>query len=351
MKSLRLLVGSVLVLSAGLAATCGTSSGDADAAAGGVLVGLLELPMSHRSAPAFTTSNAARVEIGPREVRLDGRTIGQLAEGRFPDNAIAEGKVAALQQALSSNSRRRAALYIHAMVPYQTTHQVISTLLGAGITELGVAIRKVGSNAEGWITFSGVKVVPGDLEEVPFDLVSPVMWDDFVNVWDDVASACESGGEADCTHKPRFHATGGRLQIVTLARGDGLSIRLTRVGAPPPEQVHLEEDQELMGAGPEKQRPIKLQRRGPGARRFNEMQRDAGGIDPTTGAMFTMRAQQTTAGPSPVSAVLRPLCGNRACGVIVEGDPATPSGRVFSLLGAAFPDGAGVPNVAFRTPR
>lgn len=335
-----------LAVLAVLLVACGTSSGDADASAG-PLVSLVELAPSYRTAPAFSTSNAVRVEIGAREVRIDGRRVAELTEGRFAANAVQQGRVPAVTQALAGG-RTRAAIWVHVAVPYQTTYQVLATLAGAGVTEIGFAVRKLGATpGEGWITFSGFRVVPMDLEEVPFDLVSQVGWDDFTNAWDDVASACESAGESDCTHKPRFFASGGRLQITTLARGDGLSIRMTRVGAPPPEQVHIEEDQEVMGV--EKQRPVKLNRRGPGARRYNEQ--DAGGIDPSVGAMFTMRARQTTAGPSPVTAVLRPLCGNRACGVVAESDPGTASGRILSLLGAAFPDGAAAPAVAFREPR
>jgi hypothetical protein len=47
---------------------------------------------------------------------------------------------------------------------------------------------------------------------------------------------------------------------------------------------------------------------------------------------------------------MKPLCGSKACGAVLSAESTTLVVRVVSLIGAAFPDGAAPPIVAFELP-
>ncbi|MGW8314485.1 MAG: hypothetical protein ACWGNV_02715 [Bacteroidales bacterium] len=65
---------------------------------------------------------------------------------------------------------------------------------------------------------------------------------------------------------------------------------------------------------------------------------------------FTMRAEQAVRPESPFSATVQPVCGQEECAAVVESEGISLTARVIGLIGAAFPDGAPEPSLAFREP-
>ena len=76
-------------------------------------------------------------------------------------------------------------------------------------------------------------------------------------------------------------------------------------------------------------------------------------LPPATTAAFTWRYEATTPGPEEenvVAKTMRPLCGAQACGALVEAEAQTPTMRVISFLGAAFPNGTDAPYLMLQIP-
>ena len=70
-------------------------------------------------------------------------------------------------------------------------------------------------------------------------------------------------------------------------------------------------------------------------------------------AAFTWRFQATTpssAEENVVGKTLRPLCGARRCGALVEAEAQTPTMRLISFFGAAFPNGTDAPYLMLQIP-
>ncbi len=72
--------------------------------------------------------------------------------------------------------------------------------------------------------------------------------------------------------------------------------------------------------------------------------------DPSTEAQYTLRAEQAARPESPVTSILKPVCGDQACAVVLEAEGISLAARVISTLGAAFPDGSPEPYVAMLRP-
>jgi hypothetical protein len=72
--------------------------------------------------------------------------------------------------------------------------------------------------------------------------------------------------------------------------------------------------------------------------------------EPATEHVFTLRTDQATAEPSPISGIVKPVCSGMTCPVVLDAEGISMSIQVLSLLGASFPDGTPPPSVAWVLP-
>lgn len=295
----------------------------------------MELPLSHRNgAPA--PNGATKIEVSPTELRVDGTKILTLDHGAAAGGEVANGVITKLRAALTSGAARRAAaLHVHAATPWKTTHAILGTLLAANIHEAYFRVRKPGTTSDtGWLDVRNFTMAPNADDPVDFANITPMAWPEFANVWEAVQGQCTRVSEPlNCSPVPEKLAPGGRVQIVLRARGDGVKLEFYQVqvdpalvppGAPQPVQM-------IPGVPQPPPQP------------GDEIEQ----FPPATDAQYTLRQETTTRVPSPVSAMMRPVCGSRACGALAVADPETMSMRILSLLGAAFPDGTAPPTFAF----
>jgi predicted small lipoprotein YifL len=304
------------------------------------IVGLLELPVAHRGSPSAPT-DAARVDIGTSELRLDGRAVTTLTNGALAQADVNAGAIPKLRSAIAG-SRATALLNVHAATPWATTVAVLETLRAGGVRNAVFAVRRVPppptkgapppspSMTASYFELRDFQVVAEAEGEVSFANVTPVPWGEIGARWDAVKDACAQAPNADCMWKPETIAEGGNAQITLRSRGDGLKVEFAQVGAPaaPAAPAMIEGvPPPPPAAGAEAPPP------------------------PATEASFTLRSGTTTEPASPVSAMMANVCGSRACGVVVISDPEQMSMRVLSLVAAAFPEGSAPPAVAFRRPR
>lgn len=334
------ITAALVVVSCGLAA-CGSKD---DAVAVPVdIVGILELPTAHRGSPS-APSGAARIDIGTSELRVDGHSVATLTMGSLAPADVAAGAIPKLRAALTG-SRATAVLYTHSATPYGTTVAVLKTLRDAGVRNAVFAVRRVAppptkgapppspTLTASFLELRDYQVIAETDDEVPFPGISPLAWADVCAQWEAIKSACSMSSTADCMYKPDTLAVGGNAKITLRSRGDGVKVEFVRVGAPPdappPAPVQM-----IAGVPPPP----------PG-------EGEVVPVPPATEASFTLRSGTTTENDSPVSAMMRNVCGSRACGVVVVSDPEQMTMRVLSLIGAAFPEGSAPPTVAFQMPR
>lgn len=321
---------ALILLAFALAAGCGGSEDQQQAASTEPIVGVLELPLSHRNnAPAPT--EAYRVEIAPSEVRLDGRTVLPLEGARVPQSERAGDVLTKLGAAISGGpARARAAIRMHVNTPWETTIFVLRTLERANVRSISFEVRKPGTTSDtGWLTLESWKVLPpGTAPTFDPQFVRP--WGDFTSQWLAAYDACRGAEYVDCDTVPVVPAPGGEVLVTLRSRGSAVKIEFTRVNGPP------------IPEGPARPQMIE----GVPAPQPGEEQLPP----PVTEAVFALRAESTTAADSDVAGVTRPLCGQRPCGVQMVADPETLSMRMLSLLGATFPDGAPAPSVVFQLP-
>ena len=71
---------------------------------------------------------------------------------------------------------------------------------------------------------------------------------------------------------------------------------------------------------------------------------------PATMGAYNVRHQEATNEDSALSNLVAPVCGDVTCQATVVTDASTPSMRVISMIGAAFPNGSHPPQLAFRIP-
>lgn len=306
------------------------------------IVGLMELPISHRN-DASAPGDALRIEMSPTELRLESRPVYTLERGRVARTEVGpEGGLTKLATAISAApARSRAAITAHGLVGYGTLARTIQSLTTAGYREISVAVRPLSPTgaaptSASWIALSSPRIVPWGPEPV-----DPAAygggnrpWSDFVTHWQEAYDACRAGEYVDCDPVPLAPADGGFLQVVLWARGQGMQVRFNRVGAPAPEPAQP--------AGP---RLIE------GVRAPNPGEGEEVPPDPSLTGAFAFRATQATIAESPITNVARPVCGAAVCQTVIEADEETPVMRVLSFLGAAFPNGSTAPQIVLRLPR
>jgi hypothetical protein len=303
------------------------------------IIGTLELPISHRHG-ATEPSDAARIEIGASEVRLAGETVITLENGKIPAAEVSGDAIPKLQAKLGG--KRVLALTVYAASPYATMLRVINSGFQAGARELLFRVRKPGSNTDtGWLSLHESHLAPSaDDSKFPESALLP--WEKFTNVWEESLDACQAGMRGgDCGYRPIGKATGGKLDMMLRVRGPGLALRFRQTGAPPPPEPVKKPVAELMEG-------VKGAKRAKAAAEAAEEAEP----EPATEHVFTLRADQAAEVPtSPVSAIVRPVCGSISCPAVMESEGISMSGTVISFIGAAFPDGAPEPKLAWVLPK
>jgi biopolymer transport protein ExbD len=332
---------------------CGGDKPDAQAAASGPIVGVLELPISLRTAGA-APADFHDVEISPTEVHVGGQPVLTLASGAVTAADRQGVLLPKLTAALGKAPHARLALAVAAAVPYDTVAVVLATVKAAGVRSVAFKVRPHGSSsATGWLALDNLDVRPKSKtdEEVVFEGLAKQSWSDFAGKWDEVQGACRASPTGSCAFKPAKVAEGGDLKIVLHAAGQGVNVDFFRIGGPPPEAAAPEQPAAKPGKADKKAN--KKKRKAElidGVKAPKDVVAEVEEAPPATEALFQFRAQEAVSVPSAVSETLKPVCGTASCGVVVQAEKATLFVRMLSLLGAAFPDGTPTPRVVFELP-
>jgi hypothetical protein len=319
-----------------LALACGKSDDAAlEAEDSAPVVGVLELPLSHRSGDPSPTG-AARIEISPTVLRLDGRKLLDLSQGNVPEAERPDHIISKLREGLTSGpARNTAELRMHVNTPYSTMVDILKTAKAANIHRVAFVVRPIQRPTEtGFLIVENFRVEPATDEPIRFEGIHQRRWDDFVAAWQEGYAGCRARDYVDCSGYPAVPMTGGDLQIKFFARGSALKAEFTRFGGedPAPEAQPVQ----MLEGVPQPQPAT-------GEGEFEPP-------DPVGQGAFTWRFEAATADLSGIKDAFRPLCGAQACGVVVTGDTGTLSLRLVSFIGAAFPDGTPAPALAFVIP-
>lgn len=320
---------------------CGEEAAPEEAVDTTPIVGLMELPISLRNdAPA--PSGALRIEINQTELRLESRPVLELERnGRLPESAYDDTGIPALATAVhAAPARSSVSITAHSMVQWGTTLRVIQTLVAAGYRSPLIAVRTpsaTGASSAAWMPITEPRIVAAGRQPVdPAEFGSGNRpWSDFATSWRPAYDACRAGRYVDCDFPQEAAplAEGGFLQVRLFTRGQAMQIEFQRAGEPPPERpaggpALIEGVRAAAPAGAGEEVPP----------------------DPVMDATFSLRSDQAVLEDSPITGVVRPVCGAQPCQTVVEADDDTPTMRVVSLLGAAFPDGSTPPVLALRIP-
>lgn len=331
-NSLLTLAPAILLLLA--TSACDSSKNEESAELATEAVSPMELPVSLRT--SARVAGAVGISISPTAIVVDGKKVADLASGRLPDGERT-GTIPALAASLGQgNGARTASLRAHVNTPYETTLAVLRTLGKQGISTVAFEVRK-GSSPEALMLELASFAVLNEAEAsspavFPGDAQRP--WDAFVSHWSEMNDACRRAHSVDCDGKPEAVAEGGNAQIRLWSRGRGLKIEVERFGGPA-----------VLAKAPAGE-PVEMIEGVPSAPSGSS----APSSEPAVDGAFTWRFEAATDANSPISAAMRPLCGAHHCGVLVVADALTPTMRVVSFLGAAFPDGAPAPHVRFVAP-
>ncbi|HJL15200.1 MAG TPA: hypothetical protein RMH99_06065 [Sandaracinaceae bacterium LLY-WYZ-13_1] len=338
-RALRLATISILGALLGLVA-CGDEEEAAETVDTTPIVGLMEVPIS-RNNQGTEPSNAANIEISPTELRLNHQKVADLERGRPPEGQVSDHVITPLREALSSSAARsRAALTVHASVPYLTLVETMNTLQSVGLREAHFAVRTLGeSPQQGWMPLTQWQVAEAG-EEVEFP-GRAVPWSAFHEQWQEVYEACREPGRGrfiDCDFPYENIAEGGELLVTLWTRGQGMKVTFQQVNAP--------EEEESSGGGGGGVALIEGIAPAPAPAEGEEEEEG----EPATQGSFTVRHQEATADPSALSNLSQPVCGNRSCRAAVTTDATTMSMRVISMLGAVFANGFEQPQLVFQIP-
>jgi hypothetical protein len=328
---------NVLFLAAILAATACTKGEEVKPEAKPIL-GTLELPISFRHG-GTEPGDAARIEIGTSEIRVAGETVLTLENGKIPAAERNGDILPKLKEKLAGKSVL--AISVYAASPYGTLARVINTGFESGARSLAFKVRKPGSNTDvGWMTLNQSHFTPTSEDGKFGDALLP--WEKFTAVWEESLASCRAGMRGgDCGYSPMGKAVGGKLDMMLRVRGPGLALRFRQTGAPPKPEPVKKPVAELMDG-------VK------GKKRIDAAAAAAAAAEepePSTEHVFSLRGEQATELPSsPVSDIVKPVCGSVSCPAVLDSEGISMSGTVLSLIGAAFPDGTPEPNIAWVMP-
>ncbi|MET0344129.1 MAG: hypothetical protein ABW252_24150 [Polyangiales bacterium] len=311
------------------------------------LLGVLELPIALRTGDA-PPGNAAMLEITPTALVVDGKEVLALDKGKLPAAALAGYDLAALKPVIAG--KPALAIAVYAATPYATLARVVHTALSAGLHGLTFKVRRPNATSQaGWMTLPKSHFV-ASAEDGKFPEGDLLAWDTFAASWEDALAACQVSARADCGYRPLDKAKGGKLDLLLRVRGSGIALRFRQAGAASPAatgpDLHEVARPEKKKEKPKRRKRAELLDGVAGA----AAPADAAPPEPSTEHVFTLRGDQATTDPSPVSGIVRPVCGGVTCPVVVDAEGVSMSGQVLGLLGAAFPDGGPAPAVAFVLP-
>lgn len=306
-------------------------------------LGVLELPVSLRSGDPAPT-DARKVEVSQTGIRVDDQPLIVLESARVPAAERQGDEITKLKAALQSPAKPGVALSLHASLPYDTAALVIHTLKAANVSQLSLQVRKPGaSTTAGWLSVKSYQTTPRTDEEVVMPGVEAHSWDAFTAAWQAIHDACRGAQTGSCAYVQNNVAKGGKTQIVLHASGKGVNVDFFRVGISP-EQLAAEAEARKAEQAKAKEDVVQ------GRVKQTDVAEELVEGDPATEALFQFRDREAMASPSPISEVMKPLCGSKACGVVVRGEGNTLAVRFVSLIGAAFPDGSAPPILAFELP-
>jgi hypothetical protein len=317
-------------------------------------------------------SSAHKVEIGIHEMRINGKTVLKLTDGKMSD-ADRSGLVSPkIEAALDSPKRSHLSVESYSGIPFKTFIVLLGSAQSAGTRNAAFKVREPGqTDKTGWLEIKNFKVIEHTWDEVTFDNVSSRPWTDFVDVWEDVAMACRGQKSGVfCKDMQTKISQRGRLQIILSTAGSAMTLEFKQVGEPRPEEMELPE-----GMPPLEQEVVKgedgqlmAQFKIPEGLKVveegeyipeqfpipdgldDELTEDFLKILPAREAGFQFRGWEALNLPSPVSETMAPVCGKIACGVVIMARPISPVFRILSLIGGTFPDGTPSPALAFMLP-
>ncbi|MEY4509926.1 MAG: hypothetical protein RLZZ450_2048 [Pseudomonadota bacterium] len=312
-------------------------------------LGVLELAASHRTDDP-EPSGAARIEITPSELLLDGEQVLPLENGKLPAAEKSGYDLPKLKAKLSG--KKALAMGVYASVPDATLARVIWTGIQQGANEFSFRVRKPNStNKTGWLTLRNIRFIEKP-DDSKFEESQLLPWDSFAKGWDESLDACQGTTKGDCGYKPLAKAQGGKLDFMLRVRGTGYALRFRQAGAPPAPAVDAgvapapDKTASAKKAKPKKKKRAELM---DGIKAAPEAPEEAP-PEPSTEHVFTLRTEVATADPSPISGITKPVCGSIACPVVLDAEGISMSSQVLAILGAAFPDGTPAPIVAWVLP-
>ena len=330
-----------------IACACGKEEGKPDTAA---RLGVLELPIAHRTEDA-PPGNAAQLEITPGALLVEGEEVLPLDKGKLPASELAGYDIGKLKRTLAG--KPALAISVYSATPYATLARVVHSALSAGIEGLTFKVRRPNATSKtGWLTIprSHFTEAADDGKFAEADLLP---WDSFGGAWEESLAACQVSAKADCGYRPISKAQGGKLDMLLRVRGSGIALRFRQAGAAPQATVGAGLHEQVARAGSRKldDKPKRRKRAELLDGVSGSAARDPEAPpEPSTEHVFTLRGDQATADPSPVTGIVRPVCGGVSCPVVLDAEGISMSGQVLGLLGAAFPDGSPAPRVAWVLP-
>jgi len=303
----------------------------------------MELPVSLRTRDTAPT-NALQLEATSDQLRVEGKPVLALANGKVPATDQNNGIVPKLEAAFKAASKSSLALRLQANLPYETLALILNTAKQAGVMNVGFQVREVGnSNKTGWLTADNY-VMSSKADDAPnIPGVTPYQWEEFTAKWKDVTEACRTAPTGNCAYADANFARGGVLKIELFSSGRGINIDFYQRGLTP-EQEAAEEKRRAKDLAKKKEDFLQ------GRISNDDMVTFLLLGDPSTQALFQFRYQEALSAPSSLTGTMAPMCHTRKCGVVVAADSISPMVRVVSMMGAAFPDGTSAPAYAFEQP-
>jgi hypothetical protein len=332
-----------LVSLCSLGFACGKKE-DAAAAPSGPIVGVLDLALSARNSGG-APSDAHEVELAANALNVGGLQVLTLTNGLFAPADQSGDLLPKLKDAFAKTPHAKLVFIVSSSIPYSSAALVLSTAKAANIQSVAFKVRPPGSQTNtGYLTLDNFTVRPKTKndEDIAIAGAPTRPWSDFTSQWEAVQTACRAAPSGNCAFKPESIAEGGTLRTVLYAAGQGVNVAFFRVGAPPPPPPAAE--------------PEKPSKKGKGKAKSAKKSKNVDPVaeveqaPPATEAAFQFRSQEAVAAASAVSETTRPVCGQTACGVVVQGEKSTLFVRMLSLIGAAFPDRTPAPIVAFELP-
>lgn len=305
----------------------------------GPIVAPMGIPISLRQDTGIP--DGVHVEVGTSRVRVNGTTVQKIDAGKLVDKAAEgaaseEAPLVGLSGALA-NAPGLARISMHVNTPYSTMVEVLDTLHKAGVRKFAFQVRAPGETQNtSWMVLENLSVedppTPPAEGEVETPHPKAPQWDAFVKHWQAINDACRANHYVDCDARQEHVEEGGKLRINMLARGSALQVEFERYGAAKDEGAPVGGGggDMLEGLAPE-----------PSAEEVVE-KRDR--------AVFTWRFAGATDAESPIGPAFSPICKTRECPVRFRADAKTPSMRVLSFVGAAFPSGSEEPLLTLIRP-